>query len=110
MTTDENTLNYLTIPPLRDAIFEYSRSYSNWGSDYSVTGLLRPAREIMLAKRHSGDIDAQPFTHDMLLKNLKSFKGTAIHNHFEYMLRRFIGKHPESASNMGSYQRTQDLR
>jgi hypothetical protein len=89
---NEDTLNYITIPPLRDAVFEYTRSYSNWGSDYSVTGLLRPAREIMLANRHKADIDAQPFTHDKLEKSLKSFKGTAIHNHFEYMLRRFMSK------------------
>jgi len=88
----ETDLNYTTIPPLRDAIFEYTRSYDNWGSDYSVTGLLRPAREIMLQRRHKDDIDDQPFTHDKLVKNLKSFKGTAIHNHFEYMLRRFMNK------------------
>lgn len=92
MPNTENTLNYTTIPPLRDAIFEYTRSYDNWGSDYSVTGLLRPAREIMLVDRHKKEIDAQPFTHDKLVKSLKSFKGTAIHNHFEYMLRRFMGK------------------
>jgi hypothetical protein len=85
-------LDYTTIPPLRDAIFEYTRSYDNWGSDYSVTGLLRPAREIMLQKRYKDEIDAAPFTHDKLEKNLKSFKGTAIHNHFEYMLRRFMNK------------------
>ncbi|MCK5600253.1 hypothetical protein KAR91_00100 [Candidatus Pacearchaeota archaeon] len=89
---NENTLNYTAIPPLRDAIFEYTRSYDNWGSDYSVTGLLRPAREIMLVNRHKEEIDAMPFTHETLEKNLKSFKGTAIHNHFEYMLRRFMNK------------------
>jgi hypothetical protein len=53
---------------------------------------MRPAREIMLANRHKEEIDAQPFTHDKLEKSLKSFKGTAIHNHFEYMLRRFMNK------------------
>jgi hypothetical protein len=89
---NEDTINYAAIPPLRDAIFEYTRSYDNWGSDYSVTGLLRPAREIMLAKRYQEEIDAQPFTHDSIEKTLKSFKGTAIHNHFEYMLRRFMNK------------------
>lgn len=85
-------LDYTNIIPLRDAIFEYTRSYENWGSDYSVTGLIRPPREIMLQKRYKKEIDAQPFTHDRLEKALKSFKGTAIHNHFDYMLRRFMTK------------------
>ncbi len=89
-------LDYTKIIPLRDALFEYTRSYQNWGSDYSVTGLIRPPREIMLVNRYKKEIDAMPFTHDKLVKALKSFKGTSIHNHFEYMLRRFIGKHPDS--------------
>lgn len=89
-------LDYTTIPPLRDAIFEYTRSYSNWGSDYSITALIRPPREIMLSGRHKDEIDAKPFTHEEIVNNLKSFKGTAIHNHFEYMLRRFMNKNKDS--------------
>lgn len=89
-------LDYTTIPPLRDSIFEYTRSYSNWGSDYSITSLIRAPREIMLQNRHKAEIDAQPFTHELLERNLKSFRGTAIHNHFEYMLRRHINKNRDA--------------
>jgi hypothetical protein len=88
------TKDLTTIPPIRDAFFEYTRSYNNWGSDYSITGLLRPAREIMLCDRYREAIDAQPFDHDKIDKQKKSFRGTAIHNHLEYMLRRYISKNP----------------
>jgi hypothetical protein len=88
----DNSWRYTNIIPLKDAMFEYTRSYSNWGSDYSVTGLIRPPRELQLVKRHQKEIDAQPFTHEKIVNSLKSFKGTAIHNHFEYMLRRHINK------------------
>jgi hypothetical protein len=46
----------------------------------------------MLGNRHKKEIDEFPFTHEKIVNSLKSFKGTAIHNHFEYMLRRFMGK------------------
>jgi hypothetical protein len=88
------TKDLTTIPPIRDAFFEYTRSYDNWGSDYSVTGLIRPPREIMLANRYREELDALPFTHDMIENAKKSFRGTAIHNHLEYMIRRYMQKNP----------------
>jgi hypothetical protein len=96
MSKKDNSWQYTNILPLKDAMFEYTRSYDNWGSDYSVTGLIRPPREIMLANRYKKEIDAQPFTHDKIVNSIKSFKGTAIHNHFEYMLRRFMNKNRDS--------------
>jgi hypothetical protein len=48
----------------------------------------------MLQKRYREELDAMPFTHDSIDKQKKSFRGTAIHNHLEYMLRRHINKNP----------------
>ena len=92
MTTRQ--IPYLAIAPLRDAIKEYSKSYDNWGSDYTVTQLIRPPRIVQLEKRHQEYFDNLPFTEDTLTKQLKSFKGTAIHSWFERMLWKYINSHP----------------
>lgn len=84
----------IEIAPLRDAMFEYSRSYDNWGSDYSITQLIRPPRLVQLEQRHREYFDSLPFNEDMLLKQLSSFKGTAIHNWFERMLWKYINRNP----------------
>ena len=87
---------YMAIAPLRDAMKEYSKSYDNWGSDYSVTQLIRPPRIVQLEGRHKAYFDNVPFTEDTLTKQLKSFKGTAIHSWFEIMLWKYISTHPNS--------------
>ena len=94
--SDIQQIPLMAIAPLRDAMQEYSRSYSNWGSDYSVTQLIRPPRIVQLEQRHMKYFDALPFTEDMLVKQLKSFKGTAIHSWFERMLWKYINSNPNS--------------
>jgi len=84
----------ISIAPLRDAMFEYSRSYSNMQSDYSVTQLIQPPRVVQLQNRHKDYYDSIPFDEDMLSKQLASFKGTAIHSWFERMLWKHINKNP----------------
>lgn len=84
----------ISIAPLRDAMFEYTRSYDNWGSDYSVTQLLRPPRIVQLEKRYKDYFDALPFDDDAIRKSLSSFKGTAIHSWFEKMLWKYINRNP----------------
>ena len=86
----------IQISPLRDAIYEHSRSYSSWGSDYSVTSLIQPPRIVQLQKRYAEILDQEPMTNDFILKQLRSFSGTAIHDRFRSMLYRFLNKYPNS--------------
>jgi len=87
-----NKSKLISITPLRDAIFQYSRSYSNWGSDYSITQLIRPPRVVQLEKRYAEYLDKLPFTDDKMKKTLASFKGTAIHKHIESSLWRYMNQ------------------
>lgn len=84
-------LNYVSVPPLRDAFYQHSHfSYSNLGADYSVTELLRSPRVVQLQHRYRKELDALPFDHDAIKKMKASFKGTAIHNYFERCLYQFM--------------------
>lgn len=87
--------DYTKIKPLRDAMYEYSRSYERADNDYSVTEIIKPPRIVMLERRYASYIDQLPVDHDFIDKLLGSFRGTGIHNHFEYMLRRFSYKNPD---------------
>jgi len=91
--TAREALDYMTIPPLRDAMFQHTNyGYSNLGAHYSVTELLRSPRTVQLQHRYREEIAALPFDHDKILKNKASFKGTAIHNHFEKCLYQFMNQ------------------
>lgn len=94
------TADLTTIPPIRDAFFEYSREYSNWGSDYSITELLRPPQEVQLVKRYREEIDARPFDHDRIEKLKKAFRGSAIHNSLDFNLRKHIRRYPNKGYMM----------
>ena len=84
------------IAPLRDAIFEHSRSYSSWGSDYSITSLIQPPQVVQLQKRYAEELDKIPMTDEYIMQQLSSFKGNAIHDRFRNMLYRFINRHPNA--------------
>ena len=86
----------LQIAPLRDAIYEHSRSYSSWGADYNVTSLIQPPRIVQLQKRYSEELDKLPMTDEFIEQQLSSFQGNAIHERFRIMLYRFINKWPNS--------------
>lgn len=90
----------VSITPLRDALFQYSRSYTNWGSDYSITQLIRPPRIVQLEKRHAKYLDEMPFTDDRMRKTLASFKGTAIHSQLEKSLWQFMNQNPNAGYMM----------
>lgn len=84
------------IKPLLDAFQEHSKSYSDMGSDYSVTTLLQPPRLVQLERRYKKEIETLPTTGEDLQKALGSFRGNAIHDRFERMLYRFMANHPDS--------------
>lgn len=86
----------IQIAPLRDAIYEHSRSYSSWGADYSVTSLIQPPRIVQLQKRYAEELDKLPMTDEFIEQQLSSFQGNAIHERFRIMLYRFINKYPNS--------------
>jgi len=78
------------IKPLNDALMEYSNfSYSNMGSDYSITTLITPPRIVQLRKRYAEAIADQP---QDLSQIIASFKGTAVHNELEKQLWRCINR------------------
>ena len=87
---------FMHISPLRDAIFEHSRSYSSWGSDYSITSLIQPPQVVQLQKRYAQELDKIPMTDEFIKQQLGSFRGNAIHDRFKSMLYRFINKNPNS--------------
>lgn len=78
------------IIPVLHAILMHGGAYSNMGSDYSVTDLIQPPRIVQLKKRYSAYLpDPVPS------EQIKSFIGTAVHNYFEFCLRKYMGQHPE---------------
>ncbi len=79
------------IQPLRAAFEEYSGSYTNMASDYSVTTLLMPPRIVQLERRYQDILDDRPIDIESMIK---SFAGTAIHDKLERMLWRHISKNP----------------
>lgn len=77
------------IIPLRDAFKQHDRSYTNIGSDYSVSDLIIAPRQVQLRKRYADQITKQPLD---ILGQLASFRGTAIHGLFEKYLWQVINK------------------
>jgi hypothetical protein len=67
------------------------------GADYSITDLIQPPQIIQLKKRHKEEIAKQTVE---LHKMLASFKGTAIHNHFDKMLNRVALRNPKSGYSL----------
>jgi hypothetical protein len=96
MSSKKIKTDYAKIKPLRDAIYEYSRSWEKDSGAYSVTEIIKPPRIVMLERRYASFLDQLPMDHDFIEKLLGSFRGSALHSHFEYMLRRFVNKHPDS--------------
>jgi len=84
----------IAIAPLRDAFSEYTRSYTNMASDYSITDLINPPQVIQLRRRYQAELDKIPMTSEDILSGLASFKGTGVHNQFRNMLYRYINRHP----------------
>jgi hypothetical protein len=80
------------ITPLKHVFDEYTRAYTNLGSDYSITDLIKPPRVVQLFKRHKDAIHKMGWDWYSLPK---SFKGSAIHDRLEMYLYRYMGKHPE---------------
>jgi hypothetical protein len=68
---------------LIDAVNASRNSYSSLG-DYSSTQLIDPPRKVALAKRHGHEV-----TPDIRTQSA-SFNGTAIHAHYERMLRQSL--------------------
>lgn len=82
-------MSVVDIPPVRDAISEYTKfNYSNMGSDYSVTDLIKPPRITLLSKRYS-NILPESNPDDVI----SSFIGSAIHAYFERWLWRYQNRH-----------------
>lgn len=77
------------IQPLTDVFKEFTRGYTNLGSDYSVSDLINAPRIVQLNRRHKGEIQTKPFDLNALLG---SFRGTAIHTAFEWQLNKIIGR------------------
>jgi hypothetical protein len=75
--------------PVVDAFKEYTTFYSNMGADYSVTDLLKPPRLLHLMRRHRHELPEQ--TVDEISE---SFAGSAVHNAFEFALRKVAMKRP----------------
>lgn len=83
--------------PIRDAFYEHCTfHYDNMGADYSATDLLKPPRIVQLEKRYRDHFNGMPLDHDAIMKAIPSFRGSAIHNHFEFMLKCHARRHPES--------------
>ena len=76
------------IQPLHDAFKEHSTSYTNRGSDYSVTEILKPPRIVQLLKRYKHEISKEV----SIIKSVGSFRGVAIHDRFQKLLYRVISK------------------
>jgi hypothetical protein len=70
------------IQPLYDAIQIYRHEYDSGGSDYSVTGLLRPPRVLFLNKRHLDKVDL--FVEELFA----AYDGTAAHAYWQYCLEK----------------------
>jgi len=75
------------IVPVRDAIIQHQKGYSNMGSDYSVTDLIAPPRIVQFRKRYKALVPLA-----LPSDQLSSFIGTAIHNHFEKCLWQYASK------------------
>lgn len=71
---------------------EAKRSYTNIGSDYSVTDLIKPPRIYQLSKRYKEEISEIPVGDE---QQVSSIPGSAIHDWFEKMLYRYMNKHGE---------------
>jgi hypothetical protein len=91
-TKGDNMADFDFIVPVRDAILQHQKGYSNLGSDYSASELITPPKIVHLRKRYK-DIIPLSVPSDQLA----SFLGTAIHDYFEKCLFRVKSRQGEDS-------------
>lgn len=98
--TNYQEMSFDHILPLKHAMEEYTKGYSNMGADYSVTTLIQPPQLVQLTKRYAEQINVQKKKKRKDWEQLlASFMGTAVHNSLEWNLRRYITTHPDYKFN-----------